>query len=117
MKKISILHLSQVSGGGVEKYIKLFLKYSNNEKFDNYLVAPNFDNYKEYKIKKSFEFNTNQSFSIIQLLKNVLFIRKIFKEIKTTLSFLEIYLKILEFIIESPFLYISYIHYHIILYF
>ena len=51
MKKISILHLSQVSGGGVEKYIKLFLKYSNNEKFDNYLVAPNLDNYKEYKIK------------------------------------------------------------------
>ena len=88
MKKISILHLSQVSGGGVEKYIKLFLKYSNNEKFDNYLVAPNLDNYKEYKIKKSFEFNTNQSFSIIQLLKNVLFIRKIFKEIKPDIVYL-----------------------------
>ena len=88
MKKISILHLSQVSGGGVEKYIKLFLKYSNNEKFDNYLVAPNLDNYKEYKIKKSFEFNTNQSFSIIQLLKNVLFIRNIFKEIKPDIVYL-----------------------------
>ena len=87
MKKISILHLSQVSGG-VEQYIKLFLKYSNNEKFDNYLVAPNLDNYKGYRIKKSLEFNTNQSFSIIKLLKNILFIRKILKEIKPDIVYL-----------------------------
>lgn len=90
MRKISILHLSQVSGGGVEQYIKLFLKYSNDEKFDNYLVAPNLDNYACYKekVKQSFEFSTNQSFSVVKLLKNVLFIRKIFKTVKPDIVYL-----------------------------
>ena len=40
MKKISILHFSQVSGGGVEKYIKLFLKYSFEIKITPIKVIP-----------------------------------------------------------------------------
>lgn len=90
MKKISILHISQVSGGGVGQYIKLFLKYSDKDSFINYLVSPNLDDYKDYApmIAKGFEFNTEQSFSLIKLLKNVLFIRTILKECKPDILYL-----------------------------
>lgn len=90
MKKISVLHLSQVSGGGVEQYIKLFLKYSDSNVFTNYLVSPNLDNYRNYgdKIVKAFEFNTTQSFSLFKLFKNVLFIRSILKESRPDVIYL-----------------------------
>lgn len=89
MKKISILHLSQVSGG-VEKHIKLFLKYSDEKKFINYLVAPNLDNYKDYanKIEESFDFNIEQSFSPLELIKNVILIRSILKRVKPNIVYL-----------------------------
>lgn len=90
MKKVSVLHISQVSGGGVGQYIKLFLKYSDKDNFINYLVSPNLDDYKDYAsmIAKDFEFNTEQSFSLIKLLKNVLFIRTILKEVKPDIIYL-----------------------------
>ena len=90
MKKISVLHLSQVSGGGVEQYIKLFLKYSDKNKFINYLVSPKINNYKDYndKIEEVFEFNVDQSFSPFKLFKNVLFFRGILKKVKPDIIYL-----------------------------
>ncbi|NQJ72113.1 glycosyltransferase family 4 protein [Streptococcus suis] len=90
MKKISILHLSQVSGGGVEKYIKLFLKYSDVTKFTNYLVAPNLENYDELNgyLETSVDFNMEQTFSPIKIFKNVFFIRKVIKEISPDIVYL-----------------------------
>lgn len=90
MKKISVLHLSQVSGGGVEQYIKLFLKYSDKNKFINYLVSPKINNYKDYndKIEEVFEFNVDQSFSPFKLFKNVLFFRGVLKKVKPDIIYL-----------------------------
>lgn len=90
MKKISVLHLSQVSGGGVGQYIKLFLKYSDYGNFENYLVLPDTNKYKDFEpqISGCFEFNTAQSFSPIKLLKNVLFIRSILKQVNPDIIYL-----------------------------
>ncbi|HFI0832739.1 TPA: glycosyltransferase family 4 protein [Streptococcus suis] len=90
MKKISILHLSQVSGGGVEKYIKLFLKYSDVTKFTNYLVAPNLENYDELNeyLETSVDFNMEQTFSPLKIFKNVFFIRSVLKKIKPDIVYL-----------------------------
>ena len=90
MKKISILHFSQVSGGGVEKYIKLFLKYSDVTKFNNYLVAPNLENYDEFNgyLKMSVNFNMEQTFSPLKIFKNVFFIRSVLKKINPDIVYL-----------------------------
>ena len=37
-KKIRILHVAQAAGG-VDRYIRMLLKYLDKEKFDNFLVC------------------------------------------------------------------------------
>ena len=39
-KKIKILHVAQANGG-VSEYLKSFLKYSNKNIFQNYLLVSN----------------------------------------------------------------------------
>lgn len=88
-KKISILHFSQVNGG-VERYLKLFLKFSDSLIFENSIISPNKNNYESYScyIKNFYEVNIGQSFSIYKLLKNVFLIRKIIKKEKPDILFL-----------------------------
>lgn len=54
--KIKILHIVQPAVGGVNRYIRLLLKYLNKDKFDNILVCSQ-DYYKEdyEKLARSFE--------------------------------------------------------------
>lgn len=51
-KKIRVMHVAQ-SAGGVDRYLRMLLKYINKEKFDNIVVLSddfNEDNYKEFVI-------------------------------------------------------------------
>ncbi|SUT90667.1 VI polysaccharide biosynthesis protein [[Actinobacillus] rossii] len=87
--KISVLHFSQVNGG-VERYLKLFLKFSDKNKFVNSIISPEIVNYNiyNYLINNSYEVNIKQSFSIIKLFKNVLYIRNIIKQEKPDILYL-----------------------------
>lgn len=77
-KKISILHFSQVNGG-VERYLKLFLQFSNKEKFNNSIISPQRDNYATHSelVNNFYEVDIDQSFSLAKLVKNILNIRQI----------------------------------------
>lgn len=88
-KKISILHFSQVNGG-VERYLKLFLKFSNKEQFTNSIISPQKDNYATHSglINNFYEVDIDQSFSITKLVKNILNIRQIILKEKPDVLYL-----------------------------
>lgn len=77
-KKIKVLHFTQANGGGIDSYLKMYLKYSNTEKFSNILVTTgenkftNLDSFYQVKIK--------QTFSPIKLIEYASIIRKIIKK-------------------------------------
>ena len=70
--------------------LKLFLKYSDVTKFNNYLVAPNLENYDEFNgyLKMSVNFNMEQTFSPLKIFKNVFFIRSVLKKINPDIVYL-----------------------------
>lgn len=70
MKKIKIVHFSQV-GGGVDRYIKLYLKYSNHDNFESVVVgtaALKKANYKDNSVA-FYEIDVPRSFSPVKVLK------------------------------------------------
>lgn len=77
-RKIKVLHFTQANGGGIDSYLKMYLKYSNTENFSNVLVSTgenkfsNLDGFYQVKIK--------QTFSPIKLIKYASIIRRIIKK-------------------------------------
>lgn len=81
MKKIKILHFSQV-GGGVDRYLRLYLKYSDKYQFENVVIGTPSLNKDDYidKTNKFYQLDISQSFSPFKLLKNIFLVRKILNQ-------------------------------------
>lgn len=81
MKKIKILHFSQV-GGGVDRYLRLYLKYSDKSQFENVVIGTPSLNKDDYidKTNKFYQLDISQSFSPFKLLKNIFLVRKILNQ-------------------------------------
>lgn len=73
---IKILHLTQV-GGGVDRYIKLFLKNSDGSKFKHIVVAPYAMKNEENSTYKSYLIDDFRSISPLQIIKTVCRLREI----------------------------------------
>ncbi|MGF0070453.1 glycosyltransferase family 4 protein [Streptococcus orisratti] len=78
--KIKILHFTQV-GGGVDRYLKLFLKYSNKNMFENIIVGTSAINSEDYENNSNgfYEISVPRSFSPIKVFKSVYNLKKILK--------------------------------------
>lgn len=88
--KIKIVHIAQANGG-VEIYLKMFFKYANNNKYDNYLILSEQYN----KSKKYFEnlgatvfiVKMNREVSLSKDLKAMFSIYKILRTIKPNIVY------------------------------
>ena len=85
MKRIKILHFTQV-GGGIDTYLKMYLKYSNVDKFSNILITTS--EIKFSNLDGVYHVNIEQTFSPIRLLKYAYNIRKIIKSEKPDVIYL-----------------------------
>ena len=89
MKKIKIVHFSQV-GGGVDRYIKLYLKYSNHDNFESVVVgtaALKKANYKDNSVA-FYEIDVPRSFSPVKVLKATKVFKKIVESEKPDIVYL-----------------------------
>lgn len=85
MQKIKVLHFTQV-GGGIDTYLKMYLKYSNVDKFSNILITTS--EIKFSNLDGFYHVNIEQTFSPIRLLKYAYNIRKIIKSEKPDVIYL-----------------------------
>lgn len=84
-KKMKIVHIAQANGG-VEVYLKMFFKYINKEKYDNYIIlSEQYNKSKEYFENlgvKVFIVNMQREISPNKDLKSMIKIYQIIRKIK-----------------------------------
>lgn len=84
-KKMKIVHIAQANGG-VEVYLKMFFKYINKDKYDNYLILS--EQYKKSKIYfeklgvKVFIVDMKREIYLDKDFKSMISIYKVLKDIK-----------------------------------
>lgn len=78
MKKIKVLHFTQANGGGIDTYLKMYLKYSNIENFSNILITTGENNFTH--LDGFYHVDVKQTFSPIELIKYACIVRKIIKK-------------------------------------
>ena len=85
-KKIKVLHFTQANGGGIDTYLRMYLKYSNIDRFSNVLITTGENKFSN--LDGFYHVNIEQTFSPIKLLKYVYNIRKIIKTEKPGVIYL-----------------------------
>ena len=76
-KKIKVLHFTQANGGGIDTYLRMYLKYAKVNKFSNVLITTGENKFSN--LDGFYHVDIEQTFSPIKLLKYAYNIRKLIK--------------------------------------
>lgn len=76
-RKIKVLHFTQANGGGIDTYLRMYLKCSNIDRFSNVLITTGENKFSN--LDGFYQLDIEQTFSPIKLLKYAYNIRKIIK--------------------------------------
>lgn len=85
-KKIKVLHFTQANSGGIDTYLRMYLKYSNVDVFSNILVTTGENKFSN--LDGFYHVDIRQTFSPIKLFKYACNIRKIIKAEKPDIIYL-----------------------------
>ena len=85
-KKIKVLHFTQANGGGIDTYLRMYLKHSNVDKFSNVLITTGENKFSN--LDGFYHVDIEQTFSLIRLFKYAYNIRKIIKAEKPDVVYL-----------------------------